>query len=308
MGIWKKIGLALAIAAIGVGVAAQSQTTLGELKHLSRLWDGTDVALVDGSGNLMVGDGTGAFNVIVDSSGLPTGASTSAKQDTIIGHVDGLEGFVDQLEGFVDGVEALLTTIAGAVSGAEMQVDVVTMPTTTVQATNLDVQIGGSDTVTVAATNLDVQIGGSDSLTIGTFPDNEPFNQAQVGGTAVVAGPCEREVPIVVMINQTSGTQLITGTASERVYVCSLNLITASAQNIALVSGTGTVCATSTGPMAGGTTAATGWNLAANGGLVWPASASFYTKTDTDADNVCILQSASGQISGSLTYVSIPNI
>lgn len=34
----------------------------------------------------------------------------------------------------------------------------------------------------VTATNLDVQIGGSDSLTIGTFPDNEPFNLAQMNG------------------------------------------------------------------------------------------------------------------------------
>jgi len=45
-----------------------------------------------------------------------------------------------------------------------------------------------TNTVTVTASNLDVQIGGSDSLTIGTFPDNEPFNMAQVAGsTAQVA-------------------------------------------------------------------------------------------------------------------------
>lgn len=41
---------------------------------------------------------------------------------------------------------------------------------------------------TVTATNLDVQIGGSDSLTIGTFPDNEPFNVAQINGVTVLMG------------------------------------------------------------------------------------------------------------------------
>jgi tetrahydromethanopterin S-methyltransferase subunit B len=85
-----------------------------------------------------------------------TGYSTSAKQDTIIGHIDGIEGSIDGLEsavdgieGMIDGVEALLGTIdadtsnittkidtvAGAVAGTEMQVDVLTMPTTTVNGT-----------------------------------------------------------------------------------------------------------------------------------------------------------------------------
>src|SRR5688572_25027149 len=43
-----------------------------------------------------------------------------------------------------------LATIAGAVTGTEMQVDVLTMPTTTVQATNLDVRdlVAASDAVT----------------------------------------------------------------------------------------------------------------------------------------------------------------
>lgn len=49
--------------------------------------------------------------VDVLTSGLPTGAATAAKQDTVIGHLDG--------------VEALLTTLAGAVAGTEVQVDVV---------------------------------------------------------------------------------------------------------------------------------------------------------------------------------------
>lgn len=92
-----------------------------------------------------------------------TGYSTSAKQDTIIGHIDGIEGSidglesaVDGLEGLVDGIEALLGTIDtdtgnisgdtgaiktavevidNAISGTEMQVDVLTMPTTTVEGT-----------------------------------------------------------------------------------------------------------------------------------------------------------------------------
>jgi hypothetical protein len=140
------------------------------------------------------------------------------------------------------------------------------------------------------------------------LPANQSVNQAQRGAVAVVAGACERETLLYIQIDQITGTQLITGTASERIYICGIQLMTATAQNIALVSGTGTVCATSPGPMLGGTTAATGWNFAASGGIVLPATRDSWTKTDTDADNVCILMSSTGQLSGSLTYVSLPNI
>lgn len=68
-----------------------------------------------------------AVPVSAASLPLPSGAATSAKQDT--GNTS-------------------LATIAGAVAGTEMQVDVLTMPTVTVTATNLDVQSGGADIAT----------------------------------------------------------------------------------------------------------------------------------------------------------------
>lgn len=64
------------------------------------------------AGNANIGD------VDVASSALPTGASTSAKQDTVIGHLDGVEGLLTTIDGDTG-------TLAGAVSGSEMQVDVV---------------------------------------------------------------------------------------------------------------------------------------------------------------------------------------
>ena len=157
-----------------------------------------------------------------------------------------------------------------------------------------------------AADGLLVNLGANNDVTI---QSNAAVNQAQVGGSAVVADPCMREARIPISISQTAGTQLITGTASERIFICSIHVVTATAQNIALVSGTGTVCATSTSGVVGfgGATAATGWNFAANGGIQMGHSNWSYGKTDTDADNVCLLNSGSGQISGGLTYVSAAN-
>jgi len=59
----------------------------------------------------LVCDGDAHLQVDCLSSALPTGGATEAKQDTAIGH---------------------LATVAGAVSGSEMQVDVLTMPTVAV--------------------------------------------------------------------------------------------------------------------------------------------------------------------------------
>lgn len=136
-----------------------------------------------------------------------------------------------------------------------------------------------------------------------------PANANYIGGSdgtntvGYYIDPCQRAARLRVTISQTSGTQVVTGTSAKQTYICDFDLVTATAQNIVLVSGTGSVCVTSPHAMAGGTTAATGWNFAANGGLVKGSGGFYIYSTGTAADNVCILQSGSGQISGSLTYV-----
>ncbi|MGH9776558.1 MAG: hypothetical protein ACRD50_16625 [Candidatus Acidiferrales bacterium] len=106
-----------------------------------------------------------------------------------------------------------------------------------------------------------------------------------------------------VNINQTASSQLISGTSSQKIYLCSVFLISATAQNVELVEGTATTCGTGTAGLWGGATAATGPNLAANMGFVI-ASSTYTNFTATAADNLCLLQSGSGQVSGYLTYIS----
>lgn len=99
----------------------------------------------------------GANNdVTVASLPLPSGASTAANQSTIIGHVDGIETLLGT-------IDADTSTLAGAVSGTEMQVDVLTMPTVTVQATNLDIRdlTSVSDSVSAVVTSSALPTGAS---------------------------------------------------------------------------------------------------------------------------------------------------
>ena len=124
--------------------------------------------------------------------------------------------------------------------------------------------------------------------------------------TNLTLDPCTSTAKVYVSISQTTGTQLFTGTASNRTYVCSIHVVSATAQNIALVAGTGTVCATSTVGLMGGSTAATGWNFAANGGLAIGNGAGAIAKSTVNADNICILMSSTGQLSGNISYVVAP--
>jgi|GEM_PF-2495636 hypothetical protein len=107
----------------------------------SGVWD--EVGIND-SGNSITVDGTVSV----------TGVSTSALQTT--GNTS-------------------LGTIAGAVSGTEMQVDVVSMPTTTVQATNLDIRdLTSTDVVTVTGgagqtADVKVTLDGESVPVTGTF-------------------------------------------------------------------------------------------------------------------------------------------
>jgi hypothetical protein len=103
-----------------------------------------------------------------------------------------------------------------------------------------------------------------------------------------------------VQINQITGTDLKTFTNTG--YICFVFLVSATAQNVSLVNGTGTVCATGTNGMLGGTTAATGQNLAANEGFVLGVGFYPITQTSTTAQHMCLLQSSTGQISGIIRY------
>lgn len=132
---------------------------------------------------------------------------------------------------------------------------------------------------------------------------NQSVNVNQIGGSGVVADPCQQLARSSANINLTASGRIIVGTSAKQTYICSMDLISATAQNIALVEGTVTTCGTGTTGMAGGSTAATGWNLAANGGLVKGTGSNWVFKTATAADDVCLLLSSTGQTSGSVQYV-----
>lgn len=102
-----------------------------------------------------------------------------------------------------------------------------------------------------------------------------------------------------VAISQTGSADILTLTNNG--YICSIMLISATAQNVSLVQGTGSTCGTSTVALIGGTTASVA--VAANGGF---AVGGAQLVTTTTGQHLCLLQSGSGNVSGFISYLDAP--
>jgi hypothetical protein len=91
------------------GVEALLTTIDGDTSTLAGAVAGTEVQ-VDVVGALPAGDNN-IGNVDVASSALPTGAATEAKQDTVIGHLDGVEALLGTIDADTSNLAAIASDI-----------------------------------------------------------------------------------------------------------------------------------------------------------------------------------------------------
>lgn len=146
-----------------------------------------------------------------------------------------------------------------------------------------------------------VAFGQTVRLQDGTGPNRASVNSAgALAVTLSTAGASGNNVcTSVIAINQTASATVITGVANQRIYICGIFLLSAGAQNVSVTEGTGTNCGTGAAALIGGTTASVA--LGANAGFVMTAGTPFM-RTQTNGDNLCVLQSATSNVSGTITY------
>lgn len=113
---------------------------------------------------------------------------------------------------------------------------------------------------------------------------------------------------IAISINTATTTEITPSLAgaSNNYYVCSIDLLTAAANNVALVDDNNDNCTSVDSGMAGGTTAATGWNFGANGGIAKGNGMGMVYKTNGTNRVICIITSAATQLSGSIQVIAAP--
>lgn len=124
------------------------------------------------------------------------------------------------------------------------------------------------------------------------------------------ADPCSYLPKTVLPINVSSATTTeVTSSLAGSLtnyYVCSVNLITAAANNVAFVDDDNDNCPSLNNGMNGGTTAASGWNFSANGGIVLGGGNATVLKTNGTNRVICLVTSAATQLSGNITVVQAP--
>ena len=106
----------------------------------------------------------------------------------------------------------------------------------------------------------------------------------------------------VVNISTATTTLVITGVSGRHVRIGAINLFTAAANNVALLSGTGSTCGSGTAGMTGGTTAGSGYNFQAGTGIALGSGFGMVMRTIVAGDSVCIITSAAVQLSGTIAY------
>lgn len=105
----------------GTNIDTRTEATNGNHRQVVVVGDpstNAGVAPVDATAGLKVDLGA-------DNDVTVAGVATAAKQDTIIGHVDGVETLLGTIDADTSNISTKIDTVAGAVSGTEMQVDVV---------------------------------------------------------------------------------------------------------------------------------------------------------------------------------------
>lgn len=152
---------AVTVAASALPTGASTETTLAALNTKVTACNTGAVVLAAGSaaiGKLAANSGVDIGDVDVTSCALPTGAATSAKQDTLIGHVDGIETVLGTIDADTGAIKTAVETIDNAIDGTEMQVDVVApLP-------------AGTNAIGKLAANSGVDIGDVDVLSLPALP------------------------------------------------------------------------------------------------------------------------------------------
>lgn len=218
----------------------------------------------------------------VDASALPTGAATEAKQDTIIGHLDGVEG---ALAGTLTvGSHAVTNAGTFAVQDSEKIADdaAFTVGTTKVQP----VGFLADDTAPDSVNEGDI---GAARITL----DRKQHVVSEIESNSMRADGVAMTPKFAIIDAATSGDNtLVAAVNPKKIRVLALYLIAAGTVNVRFESG------------AGGTALSGQMNLIANAGFVLPFNPAGWFET---ASNTLLNLELSGAISvdGSLTYVEV---
>jgi len=257
--------------------------------------------------------GTWNLNNISGTVSLPTGAATAANQSTANGS---LSSIVTNTTGLA--TAAAQTTANGYLSNiSAAALDTTPATVNITQIAGASVPVGSGAAATAMRVELPNDGTGKVGLNAGSaliggvkLTDTGGTTNATVKAASTQAATTDTSLVVAqspnantlctssVAISQTASTDVLTLT--NRGHICSIILVSDTAQFINVITGTGTVCATGGAALIGSTTAGNGLSVSANGGFS-AVSDRAWIRTPS-AVHLCVTQSGSGRLSGVITY------
>lgn len=257
------------------------------------------------TGNGTAGTGTPRITIASDNTAF---AVNNTQQGTASQNVAQLAGTTTDTNSGLKSAGTLRVVIAtdqpALTNKLLVTPDSVALPAN--QSVNVAQMNGVATTMGAGATGTGVQrVNDVASSATGAAPPASAIYTGGLGSGAT--GGFLIGIPIcdtfkTVSMTSATTTLMVTGVSGRHVRICSVNLVTAIANNVAMISGTGATCGTGTTGVAGGTTAANGWNFAANGGLTVGSGLGTVMQTTATGDSICIITSAAGPLAGTIAY------
>jgi hypothetical protein len=267
-------------------------------------WNGAswDRLQVDGSKFLKVNCSTGCAGGATTPSDAFANPTTAGLQMIFPTGWNGATW--DRLQ--VDGSKNLKVLINGAIAAGGNTIGTVNMGTFAGTGIEDAAETAGGTLIMAGTVRRDVAASSA-----GASADNATANTDVLGllwtrKLDPCSGIAKTHIPINIATATTTELTAALAGASNHYYVCSLDLVTAAANNVALADDDSDGCGSVTSGLAGGTTAATGWNFAANGGLTKGSGDSTVFKTGGTNRVLCLVTSAATQLSGSIQVVAAP--
>lgn len=256
-------------------------------------------ATVDASGNISVKAASGAYASGSIASGAYASGSIGSGAMVDLGAIAdaaataGSTGSVNaKLRLMTSQLDTISTNVAAAI------------PAGTNLIGDVNIRQGGTALSTTNGAYFN-QLQGNAVLSA----SNPAFHREVDGTRSRILDPCEANVQSYVAISITTATttRIVTPSASNKTYICSLFLTSAAADNVGIVEGTGGTCGTGTAGVIGGTTAANGPNFAANGGVMLQAGGkTAVAQTAGTNVDLCLITSAATPLAGGIKYVQAP--
>ncbi len=261
----------------------------------------------DGSGNA-INSTSGGLNVVVSSSPTPISVSAAQSGNWPVRLQDGSGNTINSTSNALN-TSAVITNVTTTVNvnctGCSAASNVTVANVTTTVNVNVLSAVGLAQGSTTSGVTGSLVMGAVTTAAPSYSTSfNQPLSLDTTGRLRTVdADPCASGTKQSVAVSQTTNTQLIGQVSAQKAYVCSILIVGSTTANVSLVEGTGTVCASSTVAIIGGTAASSGPLISAAGGFAQGNGASYVAFTSGTNVNVCLLQSTTDRVAGVLTYV-----